>query len=158
MTPDRDTRRMLIVDNDDVDFARRTAAEHDVALQRVEMRGLEPVLTTTLLLFGAAAAVGLVTSLVDRHRGGQIIDLRPGTPRPVYRSKDVIFGLVVIFARDGRVTVEVKEPAGMFGQVLEALTALLGELAGAGVADIAPAVTEKVGDAARISTESTGSQ
>ena len=158
MTPENDTRRMLIVDNEDVDFVRRTAAEHDVAVERVEMRGIEPVLTTTLLVFGATAAIGVVTSLVDRHRGGQIIDLRPGTPKPVYRSKDVIYGLVVIYAKDGGVTVEVKEPAGMFGQVLESLTSLIGELAGAGATDIAAAVTAKVGDVAQITTDVPGSQ
>lgn len=153
MLSDNDTQDVLIVDNEDVDFVVRTGAEQGVSVQRADLRGVEPVLTTTLVLFGTATAVALVSGLVERHRGGQVIDLRPHTPKPIYRSRDVVFGLVVIYAVDGRVTVDVKEPAGMFGQVLDSLTAILGDLVGAGVADVAATVTERISDAATVTTE-----
>ncbi|WP_153040144.1 hypothetical protein [Actinoplanes sp. TFC3] len=144
----------MIIDTDDVEFVQQLAVQYGVTVQKVDLHGLEPVLTTTLIIFGAVAAVSLFVALVDRHRGGQVIDLRPGTPKTMYRSRDVVYGLVVIYAMDGKVTVQVREPEGMFGQVLESLTTLLGELAGANVSDVAAAVTDKLGDTAAVTAES----
>jgi hypothetical protein len=94
--------------------------------------------------------VSLVSHMIEEHKGGQVIDLRPNSPKPFYRTKDLIFGLVVILAEDGTVTVEVKEPRGTFGQVLEALKSLLVELAGASLKEVAPAAQQKVGDTASL--------
>ncbi len=100
-----------------------------------------------------AFAVGTVVYLLDKRKGGQVIDLRPGAPKPFYRTKEVEYGLVVIFATDGKVTVEVKEPRGLFGQVVDALKGILTDLGKSGVEAAAKAATELVGDAATVKVE-----
>jgi hypothetical protein len=52
----------------------------------------------------------------------------------------VVYGLVVIIATDGKVTVEVKEPKGMFGQVIDAIRGILSDAAKTRVEQIAKAV------------------
>jgi hypothetical protein len=142
---------VLVLDQEEADFVRRTAAEHEVAIDEVPAAGIEPVLTVTVVLLGTAAAVAAVIDLVERRRGGQVIDLRPGAAKVFFRSPDVSYGLVVIRAADGgAVKVEVKEPKGMFGQVVESLTGLLGDLAGAKSDAVAAAVAADLGPAVRV--------
>ena len=112
------------------------AATHGVRVEPVPAVGLEPVTTVTLALVGSVTAVATVARLVDQHKGGQVIDLRPGSPRPVYRSRDVVHGLVVVITHSGVVRVEVLEPQGMFGTVCKSLVSALPELTGAGAAEV----------------------
>jgi hypothetical protein len=94
----------------ELDHARRIASDNGVDLEQLEVRALEPVTTVTLIVMGSSLAVATVVYLLDKHKDGQVIDLRPGAPKAFYRSKDVVYGLVLIIATDGKVTVEVKEP------------------------------------------------
>ncbi|GAA4010747.1 hypothetical protein GCM10022247_36240 [Allokutzneria multivorans] len=105
--------------------ARRLAAEHGVEVELVPRRGIEPVATVTLVLVGAATAVGMVLRVLEQRKGGQMIDLRPGAPKAFYRTRDLVHGMVVIIAADGTVTLDVKEPEGMFGKVISTLPQLL---------------------------------
>lgn len=143
-------QQLTVINPEDLDSAREAAAEHGVALEELTVRGIEPVLTITLVLTGIPVAVSTVVHLLDRQKGGQVIDLRPGAPKVLYRSKDVLYGLVIVLTHDGKVTVEVKEPRGMFGEVLDALKGIIVDLAGASTETVASNVTETVGDKAKV--------
>ena len=141
-----DVQEWVIVDAEEKDAALRIARENGVEVQVFEERGFEPVTTVTLALLGGAAAVSTVAYLIDQWKGGQVIDLRPGALKPAYRTRDVTYGLVLIIASDGQVTVEVKEPKGMFGQVVEALSGITVEVGKAGIGAVAEAAKAAVGD------------
>jgi hypothetical protein len=153
MSDDDTAEEIIIVDQEDVEYALETAAAHGVEANELTVHGIEPITTATLIIFGSALAVAAVSRLIDQHKGGQVIDLRPQAPRLLYRTKDVLYGLVVIVATDGRVTVEVKEPRTMFGEVLDALKDVIVNLSGSGASDIATAVAAKVGEKANVAVE-----
>lgn len=146
-------RQVLVVDRADADLVRSTSAEHGVAVEEIPTLGLEPVTTVTFSLLGAAAAVAAVVGLLERHKGGQVIDLRPGAPRAFYRTRDVVYGLVVVVAADGRVLVEVKEPTDMFGAAIEALQRVATGVGSAGVSAVAAAAKDELGSAATVTVE-----
>ncbi len=49
-------------------------------------------MTVALAIIGSAAAVGAVMHGLDQRKGGQVIDLRPGVPNAIYRTRDVVYG------------------------------------------------------------------
>jgi hypothetical protein len=116
--------KTLVVDPTEVTFVRETAATHDVTVEQ-RQRGIEPVSMVVLTLIGAVSAVSAVGHLLEQRRGGQLIDLRPGTETPFCRTRGLMYGIVVVIAVDGKVTVEVREPEGMFGKVISTLPRLL---------------------------------
>lgn len=89
--------------------------------------------------------MGTVVHLLDRAKGGQVIDLREGVQKKFYRTDDVAYGLVVIIAFDGKVTVEVREPRGLFGEVIDALTEATVGLGKAGIDSVADAARKTIG-------------
>ncbi|WP_280494821.1 hypothetical protein [Nocardia asiatica] len=115
----------VVLDPWDVPSARAVAAAHGVEVRQLPRRGIEPVTTVTLLLIGAATAVGAVLHILEQRKGGQVIDLPPGSPKAFYRTPDVVYGTVVVITVDGKVTMEVREPEGMFGKVISTLPQLL---------------------------------
>jgi hypothetical protein len=146
-------RQVLVVDREDADLVRSTGAEHGVAVEEIPTLGLEPVTTVTFSLLGAAAAVAAVVGLLERHKGGQVIDLRPGAPRAFYRTRDVVYGLVVVVSADGRVLVEVKEPTDTFATAVEALQRVAVGVGSAGVSAVAAAAKDELGPAATVTVE-----
>src|SRR6266702_5642089 len=137
MHADPDVEHLVALEPDDLNAAHALATEHGVALVELPTKGIEPVAGVTVILLGSALAVGTVANLLDRRKGGQVIDLRPGASRVLYRSRDLIYGLVVLVAIDGTVTIQVREPKGMFGTVVAAVKDLIVDLSGAPtVADI----------------------
>jgi hypothetical protein len=138
--------QIVVVDVDDVDHANMLGKDHDVTVARVPVAGFEPVSTVALSIAGSAFAVATVIYLLDRHKGGQVIDLRPGAPKAIYRTTDVSYGYVIIVAIDGTVRVEVREPRGMFGQVSELITGIVAELMGNDVGSIADVVKDRIPD------------
>jgi hypothetical protein len=147
------TQSVVVLDPSQVPAARTLAAAHGVEVEQVPRRGIEPVATVTLVLVGAAATVGAVLHVLEQRKGGQVIDLRPGAPKAFYRTPDVVYATVVIVAVDGKVTVEVKEPDGMFGKVISTLPQLLS--GGGRVEQVAQAVTETFGPDVEIETAKT---
>jgi hypothetical protein len=143
------TKAVVVLEPSQVQYARTVAAEHDVKVEQVPNRGIEPISTATLVLVGAA--VGAVVHILEQHKGGQVIDLRPGAPKAFYRSRDVIYGMVIIVARDGTVTVTVKEPAGMFGKVIATLPKLIANTGSA--KQVAELVNETYGEEVQTETE-----
>jgi hypothetical protein len=114
------TRSVLVLDPAELPALRVLAAVQGVEVREVPSRGIEPVTTVTVLLLGAA-----VLHVIEQYRGGQLIDLRPGAREPVSRTRKVVYGTVVVIAVDGTVTVEVKEPDGLFGKLITVLPKLL---------------------------------
>lgn len=149
------TQSFVILDAAQVKTAQSLAAAHGVEAEQLPQRGIDPVATVTLVLAGSAAAVGTVLHLLDQRKGGQVIDLRPGTPKPFYRTPQLMYGMVVIVAVDGRVTVMVKRPDGMFGKVIAALPELL---AGSGgrMSQVAQVIAETFGPNVTVETAEAG--
>ncbi|MEN3265344.1 hypothetical protein [Pseudonocardia sp.] len=150
MTESPQTQSVVVLDPSQVTAARAMAAVHGVEMEEVPRRGIEPVATVTLVLVGTAAAVGAVLHVLEQRKGGQVIDLRPGAPKAFYRTADVVYGLVVIVAVDGKVTVEIKEPDGMFGKVISTLPQLLS--GGDSAEQVAQVVTKTYGSDVEIET------
>ncbi|MGS2809368.1 hypothetical protein [Nocardia sp. MW-W600-9] len=144
---------VLLVEQDDLDEVRSLAKEHSVELTVLPARGIEPVTTVTLIVLGTAAAVGAIAYLVDQKKGGQVIDLREGAPATLYRSKELIYGLVVIITREGVVRVEVREPQGMFGTAVNALSGLTSDMVSAGNQEVVEAVQGALGDQVAVVVE-----
>jgi len=87
---------------------------------------------------------------LEQCKGGQVIDLRPGALKEFYRTPVVVYGTMLIVAVDGKVTVEVKEPDGMFGKVISTLPQLL--TGGGSAEQVAQAVTETFGPDVEVET------
>lgn len=152
---DEVVRETTIVDVADLEAIEAFAESHGVQLEELPSRDLEPVTTVTLIVIGTALAVGAVTSFIERRKGGQMIDLRPGAPRVAYRDKNVTYGLVIVLLADGTVSVEVKQPKDMFVQVVEAVLKSLLELGGgASVATVAAAVKAVAGSSVSVTESS----
>lgn len=156
-TAESQTQALVVVDPDDVAFLKQLVSENGVTAQEVDQDNFLDPLTVSFILLGSTAAVGTVTYLLDRRKGGQVFDLRKDAPRAEYRSKDIQYGLVKIVSADGKVTVEVKEPRGLIGQVIDAIKGIITEVAGAGTKSVAEAVKGALaavaGDQATVSTE-----
>jgi hypothetical protein len=136
---------IVIVDPDDIEFVYSTARQYSIGVEELRAARIEPAFTMTLVLMGTSFAVGAVVYLVEQRKGGQVIDLRPSAPNVLYRSKEVSYGLVIIFTVDGKVSIEVKEPRGMFGHVLDSLSDLVGNQSESSMADIVRSVDKLVG-------------
>ncbi len=145
----------VVIEQDELEQLRAEAAEHGVVLEELEPADgfVVEAAAVTVLLLGAATAVATVVHLLDRRRGGQVLDLRPGAPTPIYRSRDLLFGLVVMLKADGTVQVEVHEPKGMFGTVVEALAGQLGALAAQDVRTAAATAAGLVGAAGTVQVQ-----
>jgi hypothetical protein len=117
--------RTIIVDKAEVQFVEEIAEAHEVTVKQAEQRGIEPVSTVVLTLFGVFSAVGAVEHVLEQRRGGQVIDLRPQGGPAFYRTPKLEHGIVLIIAADGKVTVRIKEPDAMFGKVIATLPRLL---------------------------------
>ncbi|ADK68970.1 hypothetical protein [Gordonia sp. KTR9] len=140
-------QEMVEVDVADLASVEELAAIEGVTIERVVTRGLDPITGTTLLLIGTTAAVGAVVYMLERRKGGQVIDLRPGVTDLLYRDKSLMYGLVVIITADGSVSVEVKEPKGLLGQVVSELISATAEIAGDITTEaVAKKVSESLGN------------
>ena len=153
MTISDSTEVVLVVDRGDLAAAQQAATELNIQLKILPVRGLEPLTTVTIILIGAAAAVGVVVDVIDKNKGGQVIDLRPGAPKSIYRSKDVVYGLVLVIAQDGVAKVQVLEPRGMFGTAIEALKNLAVEMSGASAQQIAESAKGALGEVVDVTVD-----
>jgi hypothetical protein len=145
---DQVTERIVFATDEEArQFEALVAELDDVTTEREPDgdEGIAPIFA--LLVLGTAAAVAGAFSYWDEKRkGGQVIDLTPGAPKPAYRTPDVIYGLVVIKAADGTVTVEVKEPRGYFIEVIKTITDALKDVAVKSVEAVKEAVEAAAGD------------
>ncbi|MEV6557965.1 hypothetical protein AB0M22_19780 [Nocardia sp. NPDC051756] len=133
---------LVVLEPSDVPTAHALAELHGIEVQQVPRRGIEPVTTVTLVLIGSITAVGAVMQGLEQRKGGQVIDLRPGVSKAIYRTPDVVYGTVIVMTADGVVTVEVKEPEGMFGKIVAALPGMLAEVP-SGADEVADAISNE---------------
>ncbi len=146
MSEEVSAEQVVVLDRSDLTWAREIAAANGVELVDLPSSAFEPVTTVAVILLGGALAVGAMAYQLDKRKGGQVIDLRPGAPKPFYRTTDVAYGLIVIVGLDGAVTVEVKEPKGMFGIVVDALRQAATDLAEVSIEAIAAIAKARFGD------------
>lgn len=116
--------------------ALRTLADEYSASMSIDEE-LEPQLvdgvTPVLIAGGVFAAVKILSDWIDKRRGGTIID-RTVTPTRVHRSTGVPWGMVVVIASDGQVTVEVKDaPKDALERWVDALLKLPSDAAKAAI-------------------------
>lgn len=98
---------------------------------------------TALLVIGGAAAIALIvkiwTDLLGDKEGGQVIDCT-GETVTFRLDKGLKPYLVAIIAKDGTVTIDVKERTSAFSELFGNLTKVVIDLGKAGVEAIANAV------------------
>lgn len=140
----------------DLELLRAIVAEQEgVELEFVKQEaepGIAPLIVIALV--GAVGVVGGAWAYFqDRRQGGQIIDLRPEATEVAHRDKGVVYGLMVIIAADGKVTVEVKEPKGFFGQIISDVLAAVQGIATKSIEAVAEAAKGATGDKATVTTE-----
>ncbi|HSH58479.1 MAG TPA: hypothetical protein VK988_02340 [Acidimicrobiales bacterium] len=150
MTEAASAKEVVILDREDLEFAQHAAREQGVEVQVLTPTGFEPVSTVTLILMGSTLAVATLARILDQRKGGQVIDLRPGAPKPFYRTRDVLYGLVVVVSQDGQVLVHVKQPEDLFTEVVANLRTMSAEIGEAGSGTVSEQVREIVGNKARV--------
>jgi hypothetical protein len=96
------------------------------------------------------AAVDKVLDEIDRRKGGQVFDLRPGAPRLAYRTTDVMYGFVAIIGADGSVNVEVKEPKARFSNDIELVRKLISNDVTTPIRELGAKLRKQLGDAATV--------
>lgn len=143
---DAATKARVIIDPTELAFIRTVATENGVKIEVRDQRGFIDPATLMVVFMGSALAVATVSRLLEEHRGGQVLDMRPNAPKQAYRSPDVVYGLVVIIAVDGTVSVDVKQPKDMFTVVVEEIRKAVVGLATASLETVGKAVKEAVGD------------
>ncbi len=141
---------VVVLDRGDLEYVQEVAGELGVDAQVLRTSGMEPVSTVSVLLVGSALAVATFMRSLDQRKGGQVIDLRPGAPKPFYRTHDVVYGLVVVVSPDGKVLVDVKQPQDMFAEVIANLQELSVGLSELGSAAVTEQVREVLGDKAQV--------
>ena len=148
---DLQTQMVIEVEPSELKLVDSLSLENGVQVERLAHEGLEPVTTVVLVLMGASLAVGQVVYLLEKRKGGQVFDLRPHADRQFYRTPDLQYGLVAIMAADGSLEVEVKEPKGMFGIVVESIVSILPKLGSAPVQEMKNAIQDELGSKATVS-------
>lgn len=133
-----DTVQELVrVSSADFTYLQRAAAEHNVTVNEVPSRQvLEYAYEISCILAGSSVAVSRVMHLLDEGRGGQVIDLRPGVNDPIYRSRNVQYGLITIIGADGSVSIRRHELKTGVTSLLEALNHSREKSVDAGVPEI----------------------
>jgi len=132
---------------------RQIAREHGVRIERSEDRtGVEVVVV--LAVVGAATAVaGAIADYLERRKGGQVIDMRKDANTVAYRDKGVVYGVIVIIADDGKVTVDVKEPKGYYLQLISEILTSLTSIATKTIETVAAAAKAAAGDKAEVTVQ-----
>jgi hypothetical protein len=150
-------RQQIEVSPEELEIIKAEVAAHPGAELEIidEGEGIAPLILIAII-GGAGFVGGMVTYIMDRRKGGQVIDLRESAEKREYRTKDVQFGFVVIYTADGKVTVEVKEPKGFFGQVIKDVIDALAGIATKSVEAVADTAKQAAGDRATVKSEPSG--
>jgi hypothetical protein len=143
----------LVVDRDDLEALLAEAGAQGVEATPIDESGFLDPFTVSVLLLGGTTAIGAVMYWLEQRKGGQVFDLRPNAPKQAYRSRDVAYGLVILIAADGKVTVEVKEPKGAFGIVVDAIRQAFADQAKATLDVLKSTAEAVVGDKASVTSE-----
>jgi hypothetical protein len=150
---DATAKARVIIDPAELAFIRTVAADHGVEIEVRDQKGFVDPATLMVVFMGSALAVATVSRLLEEHRGGQVLDLRPGAPRQAYRSQDVVYGLVVVISVEGTVSVEVKQTKDMFAVVVEEIRKTIVGLTKASLETVGNAVKVAVGDRGEVTLQ-----
>jgi hypothetical protein len=147
-------REELEVEPDELNLLQEYVADTP-GLELEVIQEAEPGIAPLLILgiIGAASLVaGAVTYLADMRRGGQVIDLREGHDL-AKRSREVIYGYVLIIAADGKVSIEVHEPKNFFAGVIKDVLEAVQNIATKTMETAAEAAKAAVGNRGSVTTE-----
>ena len=110
-------------------------------------QAFDPV-TAMVVVGGVTALAHLVVSLIDRWRGGTVVDLTGDRP-DVHRENDLPLGWMLVLAKDGEVKLETKDiPRDGLERIVEKVLQL-GK-------DVGTAAVEAAVKAAKADAEGTG--
>jgi hypothetical protein len=143
---------VALIDAEDVLYLRELAGKYNLELRESKPLGIEPVSTIAIILLGSILAINAVGRLLEEHKGGQVVDLRPGRRKVLSRSRDVQYGLIVVLAKDGTVTLRSNNVADKTGAILGVLGELAKQRDGAGIDAIAKAAGDQLGVDAQVAT------
>lgn len=108
--------RIRISDDDDLAAAQKasevTSVDFTEELEERDPTKPQPAIVPVVaILIGAAVLVAalFVKEWIQTIPGGTVIDMRSDAPDNLYRDKALPFGVIVIWASDGKVTLETKE-------------------------------------------------
>lgn len=142
----------LITDQEELaELEALVAATPEVELEVKPVHGV--VGTAFLVILAGAGALAAWEHFAEKRSGGQVIDLRPDAKKPFYRDMGLQYGLIAIIAIDGKVTVEVKKPKGIFQELFESILSSVQDLATKSVKSVADAAKGVAGDQANVTTE-----
>lgn len=148
--------RIGVEDADELDEAKQLAEAEDLSVQEASggSGGLEPeVEPITMLIIGGGvlAAAKFITGWLDKRRGGLVIDQRDGAKDDLHRDRDVPWGYVVIYPKDGgAVTIETHdEPKDAIERLIAKV--ISGSLST--VAELAKIAKEELSDDSKVKTD-----
>lgn len=152
-----DESRMVELSEAEFDELEALAPEYGVELRPITGKGIDPLTGVVVAVIGTASAVAGVMRFIDQRRGGQVIDMRPATSKPFYRSADLAYGLIVVFAIDGSVTVQATKTTDSFSELVGIVGQVAASNKGGGIASIEDSLRQSCGDGAivRSGTEPT---
>jgi len=107
MSEERSIR--VLLDPEELEQAQAAARTARVDLQTEPRPEILPAIAIVLIAGGALAVGKFVVDLIDRLKGGVVIDLRPGAEHFVSRNRDVPYGWAVVRAADGTVHIDVHD-------------------------------------------------
>jgi hypothetical protein len=147
---DEETQQIVQVhDEQDKQLLVDLACEHGARVKDVRVRTLD--LATFVEIIGGVTVLRLIIERwQDRRQGGQIIDLRPGAAKIVYRDRGLLFGYVLMVLTDGRVEVQVND-RDRLSEIVDRLVAAFSKGGAVTTADKAlPIVQSLVGGDAQV--------
>jgi hypothetical protein len=99
----------IAIDQGDLEAVQELARKAKADLQ-VEPKSqiLDPI-SIILIGGGVIAVTKFTTDLIDKYRGGIIVDVRPSAAHLVSRDKSVPFGWALVIAADGKINIDVKD-------------------------------------------------
>jgi hypothetical protein len=107
MNKDKSIR--VVLDPEEMQAAQDAARAAGLDLQIEQRPHILPAVTLVLMGGGALLAAKFVVDLVDRLRGGIVIDARPDATELVRRNRDVPYGWALVLAADGSVSINVHD-------------------------------------------------
>jgi hypothetical protein len=124
----------IVIERDELDDVQTVARSTGVDLQIQPKPQVIDPFTAVLVGGGVLLVAKFVVDLMDRLRGGIVIDLRPNAKELVRRDRDVPYGWALVRAADGTVSVNVHDAPRdaserLIGQIIDGVLKSAAEVA-----------------------------
>jgi hypothetical protein len=124
----------ILLEPDELEQAQLAARAVHVDLQTEPRPEIIPAIAVVLVAGGALLVGKFVVDLIDRLRGGVVIDLRPDATNFVSRNRDVPYGWAVVRAAGGTVSINVHDAPKdaserLLGMIIDGVIKSAGEVA-----------------------------